>query len=149
MGNTAEMLVLSLAEPACPPGWDLPAAPSPGGLHGGAGLAAAAGRWAMCQKLPQSRAGAAPASGRGRTGHLCMGTGTAGIPSAAGDPPACRPEPAAVGAVPGFPMQSNQKAVAPLKSLKFNHLEGKIWLGYFSSYHDRSQALGCDKITCC
>lgn len=54
--------ILSLPEPARPPSWALPAAPSPGRLQGGAWLVAA-GRWVICQKLPQNGAGAAQASG--------------------------------------------------------------------------------------
>lgn len=65
------------------------------------------------------------------------------------DSPAHRAEPAAIGAVQAFPIQSNKKAVATLKRLKSNHLEGKLWLGYISGYHNRSQMLGCDKITYC
>lgn len=98
---------------------------------------------------------AAPEQGRHSSSlrHLCVGTGTAGVSCrllpTAGDSPAHRVEPAAIGAVQVFPIQSNKKAVATLKSLKSNHLEGKLWLGYISGYHNRSQMLGCDKITYC
>lgn len=124
----------------------------PDGLQWGVGLLAA-GRGVIYQKLPQNRAGTAQASGRVWTRHLCTGTGTSGISCwlhpTTGDPPACRPEPTAIDIVQLFPMQSNQKVVATLKSLKLNRLEGKLGLGCISGYHNQSQMLGYDKILHC
>lgn len=150
--HSKNLLVLPFPEPARPPGWALPAAPFPGRAAGGS---RAGGSWERGD-MPK----AAPKRGR-HSSSLGQGMDQAPLcgywhhrhllplPPAAGDPPARRPEPTAVGAVPLFPTQRNQKAFATLKSLKSNHLEGKLWLGYVSGYHDQSQALGCDKITCC
>lgn len=48
------------------------------------------------------------------------------------------------------PVQNNQKVLyQPLKSLKTNNLEGRLWLAYIHAYYHLSQLPGCDKITSC
>lgn len=85
----------------------------------------------------------APLRGCSHHAHLLLAS------SCCRDPPACSPEPAAIGTAQVFPTQSIQKAAATLKSLKLNHLRGKLWLGYVSGYRNWSPMLGCDKITYC